>query len=116
MSPSLLDFLRHIEYECDYVLRVSEGKTKKEIISDETLSKAIVRSLEIIGEAVKHLPEDFKIQYPHLDWKEMAGMRNKLIHHYFGIEYDVVYNTVLNDIPELAHEIKRIIEMESKEG
>ena len=114
MSPSLLDFLRHIEYECDYVIRVIGGKSKNELLNDETLCRAIVRSLEIIGEASKNLPDEFRSAYPQIVWKGMTGMRDIIIHHYFGIDYDTVWNTIKNDIPDLHHEIKRIIEIESK--
>ena len=112
MFPSQLEFLRHILDECIFILHATENKTQEDIMNDETLSRALVRSLEIIGEASKRVNDDFKIKYIQIDWKEMAGMRDKLIHHYFGIDYDVVYRTVQKDIPELNHEIHRIITIE----
>lgn len=112
MSPSQIDFFRHIEHECAFILRVSTGKTKEDIVDDELLGKAIVRSLEIIGEAVKRLPEDLKRQYQDIDWKPIAGMRDVLIHHYFGIDYDVIWTTITVDIPALHKEIRKIIEAE----
>ena len=112
MLPSQLDFLRHIEHECAFVLRISKGKTVRDIMDDELLGKGIVRGLEIIGEATKKLSDDLRIAYPQIHWEEMAGMRDVLIHDYFGIDYDVVWNTVMKDIPELHHEIQRIILME----
>ena len=72
MSPSLLDFLRHIEHECEFILHVSKGKTRDEIINDELLNKSIVRSIEIIGEAVKQLDDDFRIKHPDIEWKKIA--------------------------------------------
>ena len=113
MLPSQLDFLRHIEHECAFVLKISTNKTHRDIVDDELLSKGIVRSLEIIGEATKKLPDDLRISYPQIPWEEMAGMRDVLIHDYFGIDYDVVWDTITNDIPDLHHEIQRIIMMES---
>ena len=101
MSPSLLDFLEHISNECSFVIRNIEEKSKEEVLDDEVLTRAIVRSLEIIGEATKKLPLDFRIQYPQVNWDEMAGMRDILIHNYFGIDYDLVWNTIKSDIPEL---------------
>jgi uncharacterized protein with HEPN domain len=109
MSLSLLDFLRHIEHECDFILEVSNGKTQDEIIANELLGKGIIRGLEIIGEATKKIPAELKDKYPHVLWAEMAGMRDVLIHHYFGIDYDIVWNTITKDIPDLRHEIHRII-------
>ncbi len=114
MFPSQPEFLRHILDECDFILQYTKDKSEETIISDETLNRALIRSLEIIGEAVKNLDEGLKLQYPQIDWKEIAGMRDKLIHGYFGIDYDIVYSTIRNDIPELHHELKRIIELESK--
>ena len=112
MSPSQLDFLKHIEHECVFILEIIKGKTRENIIIDELLSKGIVRGLEIIGEATKRLPEEFKSKYPQVDWGAMAGMRDVLIHHYFGIDYDVVWTTITKDIPELHHELQRIFRIE----
>lgn len=109
MSPSLLDFLHHIREECEYILRIKEGKTRERLLEDETISKAIIRSLEIIGEATKKLPAEFKIKYAHVNWTNMAGMRDVLIHHYFGVDYDVVWSTITHDIPELHFQRIEII-------
>jgi uncharacterized protein with HEPN domain len=114
MYPSQLEFLRHILDECHYILKVTEGKSQEEIINDETLSKALIRSLEIVGEATKRTDENIKIKYPFVNWKEMAGMRDRLIHDYFGVDYDIVYNTIVNDIPQLHEELQRIIHIENK--
>jgi uncharacterized protein with HEPN domain len=114
MLPSLLDFLRHIEHECVFVIKASKNKTLHDITEDELLGKAIVRSLEIIGEATKRLPSDFRHIYQQIPWEEMAGMRDVLIHNYFGVDYEVVWNTINKDIPDLLHEIQRIIKVESK--
>ena len=113
MSPSQLEFLRHILDECDFILQAAEKKSQEEIISDGTLSRALLRSLEIIGEAVKNLEDDLTCKYPQVDWDNIAGMRDRIIHGYFGIDYDVVYSTIVENIPDLHHEIKQIIELES---
>jgi uncharacterized protein with HEPN domain len=112
MSPSQPEFLRHILDECSFIMGAVKNKTQEEISSDSTLSRALIRSLEIIGEATKRVGADYKLKYIQIDWREMARMRDKLIHNYFGVDYDIVYNTVKNDIPELHHEIQRIIEIE----
>ena len=115
MSPSLLDFLRHIAHECQFIINVSKDKTLDDLLNDELLSKGIVRGLEIIGEATKKLPPDIKDKYIQIDWDSMAGMRDVLIHNYFGIDYEIVWQTVKADIPDLHHEIERIIrDVESK--
>ena len=94
MSPSQLDFLRHIEHECQFIIRVSNNKTFDEIVNDELLSKGIVRGIEIIGEAVKKLDDDFKLTYPQVEWKKIAGTRDMMIHNYFGIDHDIVWEII----------------------
>lgn len=109
MSPSQLDFLKHIWSECDYLLRMSRGKHREDLLDDETNSRAIVRSLEIIGEASKKVPDEVRADHPNVNWREMAGMRDVLIHNYFGVDYDIVWDVLQNDIPELHDELMVII-------
>ena len=80
---------------------------------DETLKRAFVRSLEVIGEATKNVSTELRQKYSHIDWKAMAGMRDRLIHHYFGIDYDIVWDVVTNKVPLLHREIQQIIQHES---
>lgn len=70
----------------------------------------MVRSLEIIGEATKNLSDDFRVQHPQVSWKRMAGMRDKLIHEYFGVDYDVVWDVIENHILPLHNEVKILID------
>ncbi len=112
MSPSLLDFLRHIEHECDYLVQLKQGRDRAALLDDPTNSRAIVRSLEVIGEAVKKLPQELRTKYPQVEWDDIAGMRDVLIHHYFGIDYDIVWSVLEKDIPEMHNELRRIIALE----
>jgi uncharacterized protein with HEPN domain len=112
MFPSQLEFLSHISDECVFIMDVTREKPLNEIINDETLKRALVRSLEIIGEATKKINESIKNTHPQVDWKAMAGMRDKLIHDYFGIDYEIVFDAINNDIPVLYSEIQRIINIE----
>ncbi len=71
-----------------------------------------MRSLEVIGEATKQLPEDLKQKYGHVEWRAMAGMRDRLIHGYFGVDYEVVWDAVTINLPVLYREIEEILRLE----
>ena len=110
MSFEPRDYLRHILVEIDYLLATREGLTFEAFTSDETLRRAFVRSLEIIGEAAKKIPDDFRSQYPAVEWRAMAGMRDRLVHDYLGVDYEIVWDVVQNRIPELRRQITSILE------
>ena len=114
MLHSLIDYLLHINDEIDFILSVTKNKTKEAIESDKLIKRAIVRSLEIIGEATKHVDFAYRNKYPQVDWKGMAGTRDKLIHDYMDIDYDIVFDIIVNELPQLEIEIKRIIQIESQ--
>jgi uncharacterized protein with HEPN domain len=88
----ILESIRKIE---KYV----HDKSYEEFQKDEKTKDAVLRNLEIIGEAVRNIPEDFKEKYPDVDWKAAAGMRDKLIHEYFGVSLAIVWETVKSDLP-----------------
>ena len=112
MSPSAREYLQHILEETAYVMKSSTGLNKTEFVQDETLKRAYVRSLEIIGEAVKQLPDWLRQKYDVIEWRAMAGMRDRLIHNYFGVDYDIVWDVVINKIPVLDTEIRLILQQE----
>lgn len=109
MSPSTREYLRHILDETTYLLETSKGISKTEFLQNETLKRAYTRSFEIIGEAVKQLPTELRAEYPQTEWRALAGMRDRLIHSYFGIDYDIVWDAMINKIPILNMEIKTIL-------
>ena len=112
MSRSPLEFLRHILDETRYIGSKTSRLSKESFLQDETLKRAFVRSLEIIGAAVKQVPEDFRQKYSHIEWRAIAGMRDRLIHRYFGVDYDIVWDAAINNIPALQNEIEEILRKE----
>lgn len=84
-----LEYLRHILDEANYTLERARGLSKQEFMQDGTLRRAFVRSIEVIGEATKRVSGEFKQKYPSVDWRAMAGMRDKLVHDYFGVDYEL---------------------------
>ena len=117
MFKDPLEYLKHINDECLFILSVTDNDlTKNELIQDETLKRAVVRSLEIIGEATKKIPADFKVNWSSINWKNMAGMRDRLVHDYMGINYSIVWDVVRNIIPELSKQILEVIYIEEQKS
>lgn len=112
MSPSAREYLQHILDETTYIITSSKDLDKMTFVEDETLKRAYVRSIEVIGEAVKQIPDALRQKYTLIEWRAMAGMRDRLIHNYFGVDYDIVWDVVANKVPELDREIRKILERE----
>ena len=110
MHKEPIEYLKHIQDEISYILSTTEKVSdKEEFVNDETLKRAVVRSLEIIGEASKKIPADFKLRWNEVKWKEMAGMRNRLIHDYMGVNYSIVWDVIKNKIPDLQKQIAKVL-------
>jgi uncharacterized protein with HEPN domain len=110
MSFEPREYLRHILAEADYLIGHSSGLSQEAFEADETLRRAFARSLEVVGEAAKKLPDDYRNQYPQVEWKAMTGMRDRLIHAYFGVDYLLVWDVVMHKIPELRRQIAAILD------
>jgi uncharacterized protein with HEPN domain len=112
MHKSHLEFIKHILLECNYCIKVTANLKFETFINDETLCRATVRSLEIIGEASKKIPPDFKLKYKLVLWKDMSGMRDRLIHDYLGVDYETVWNTLKHDVPIAKEWMELILKSE----
>ena len=112
MPLSAREYLQHVLDEIAYVLKSSQGLDKAAFVQDETLKRAYVRSIEVIGEAIKQMPEAFRQKYGAVEWRAIAGMRDRLIHGYFGVDYEIVWDVITNKLPELEQEIQQIIARE----
>ncbi|RZM25749.1 MAG: DUF86 domain-containing protein [Pedobacter sp.] len=109
MFPSNIELLRHILDEVTFAIDATRTKTLEDVVLDPILSRALIRSLEIIGEASAKIDSEFKILYPHVEWRKMAGTRNRLIHDYFGIDYDIVWDIIVSKLPDLKNDLHEIV-------
>jgi uncharacterized protein with HEPN domain len=95
--------------ETSFILQYTNEKSKADVVNDEVLCRAVVRSLEIIGEVAKKLDDECKSSYNHMEWKKLAGTRDKLIHDYFGIDYDIVWDIIETKIQDLDYFLRQIV-------
>ena len=109
-----LYFLKDIENSLLKIFKYTNDIDFDKFMTNDMLKDAIERNFEIIGEAVKKLPSEFREKYPHIPFKQVAGMRDKLIHDYFGIDYQIIWKTIKDKLPAFYNSIKDIID-ENKE-
>ncbi len=103
-------FIGHIIDSIADIEEYTEGQNLAKFSKTKIVQDAVIRKMEIIGEAVKNLPPSFRKKHPQIEWKNIAGMRDKLVHDYFGINIKVVWKTVKQDIPQLKKQISKLNE------
>lgn len=116
MNKDPLIFLKHITESIEKIESFSTGLSKNQFLKDELRQSAIIRQLEIIGEAAKNMPTEFINKHLSVPWKDIAGMRDKLIHHYFGVDMNLTFDVVSSELPKLKKKIIEIINEMEKRG
>jgi len=102
-------FLKHILDSIATIEEYIKGVSEDKFYSNRQIIDAVVRNFEIIGEATKNLPKNLKANTPHIPWGKMAGMRNNLIHEYFGVDKQEIWKTIKEDLPDLKKEIEILL-------
>jgi len=106
------DYLSDILEALKRISTYTNQLSYKQFMNDTKTQDAVIRNLEVIGEATKNLSNRLRKKYIQIPWKDMAGMRDKMIHHYFGINYDIVWTIVKEEIRKLLPEVQKIVEKE----
>jgi len=109
------EFLLDIRDAVSRARSYTEGMSFNDFVKDGKTQDAVVRNLEIIGEAVKNLSASFRNSNPEIPWKNIAGMRDKIIHHYFGLNLEIIWAVVQKELPILLTHIKSAMEMETED-
>ena len=107
-----MDFLADTKEAILRINAYTDNLSYEQFLEDKKTQDAVVRNLEILGEAAKNISEQLKDKFPQIHWKELAGARDKLIHHYFGVNFDIVWNIVKQELPDVLSQLEIILTTE----
>jgi uncharacterized protein with HEPN domain len=103
-------FIEHILDSITAIETFIQGVNKEKFLKERMIRGAVVREIEVMGEAAKNISRETRKKYPDIPWKKMTGMRDKLIHHYFGLDFNVIWDTIREEIPKLKKQMMDIID------
>jgi len=114
MKKDPLAFIKHIRDAINSIEDFTKRLSKDGFLNNQEKQYAVTRALEIIGEAAKNVPQSFREKHANIPWKEIAGTRDKLIHLYFGVNLDLIWKVIKEDLPKLKKQIEEILKQEKK--
>ena len=110
MSRTISIYIKDILQNMDDAVEFIQGMSYEQFVADKRTLNAVLRSIEVVGEATKNIPDEVRTRYPQVPWKEMAGMRDKVIHSYFGVDRETVWLVVRDSIPAIKPLMQQVLE------
>ena len=114
MSRDEIMYLRDMALSCEKILRYTTGLNQAALLADEKTYDAVIRNLEIIGEAAKQVSTSIREQLPDIEWRKIAGLRDLLIHAYFGIDNDILWDILQNKVPGLVSQLNSFLDKKNE--
>ena len=108
MSREYRLFLEDMRTACEKILKYTQRLTREQLVGDAKTFDAVMRNLEVVGEACKHIPPDVRAQYPDINWRKIAGLRDVVIHEYFGVDVEIIWDIVTHEVPTLLVQLKHL--------
>jgi uncharacterized protein with HEPN domain len=109
LKKDQLTFIEHILESISLIEKYTDKLSKEDFLKSQSVQDAVIRRLEIIGEATKNINSGFKKDHSEIPWKKIAGMRDVLIHEYFGVDLELTWKTVKEDLPHLKQRLSQIV-------
>jgi uncharacterized protein with HEPN domain len=108
MSREYRLFLVDMRKACEKIIRFTQHFTREQFVADEKTFDAVMRDLEIFGEAAKHIPAEVKVEYPEIDWLKIAGLRDVVAREYFGLDIEIIWDIIRREVPVLLNQLRGI--------